>query len=117
MLGQFRKVLEKEEVPPRMPGSMFYQAAVASVLLYSSESWMVSLGVMCELEGFTWRPTGGSRACALKRSKRSGFIHTPLMFWRQRTCNSLSMPWFPTLFILVWAGEIEEPEPKTIGLW
>ena len=34
---QFWKVLEREEVPPRMAG-MFYQTIVASVLLYGSES-------------------------------------------------------------------------------
>ena len=35
--GQFPKVLEKEEVPPRVAG-MFYQAVVASVLLYGNKS-------------------------------------------------------------------------------
>ena len=49
--GQFRKVLERESVPPRVAG-MFYQAAVASVLLYGSESWVVSPSALRELEGF-----------------------------------------------------------------
>ena len=35
--GQFRKLPEKEEVPPRIAG-MFYHAVVASVLLYGSET-------------------------------------------------------------------------------
>ena len=35
--GRLRKVLEKEEVVPKVAG-MFYQAVVASVLLYGSEA-------------------------------------------------------------------------------
>ena len=54
-------VLEKEEMPPGVAG-MFYQAVVASMLLYGSESWVVSPAVMRKLEGFhveaTWRLTG-----------------------------------------------------------
>jgi hypothetical protein len=49
--GQFWKVLERESVPPRVAG-MFYQAVVASVLLYGSESWVVSPSALRELEGF-----------------------------------------------------------------
>ena len=33
-------MLERDSVPPRVAG-MFYQAVVASVLLYGSESWVV----------------------------------------------------------------------------
>ena len=49
--GQFRKVLERESVPPRVAG-MFYQVVVASVLLYGSESWVVSPSALRELDGF-----------------------------------------------------------------
>ena len=35
--GQFRRLLEKEEVPPRVAG-MFYQAVVAPALLCGSET-------------------------------------------------------------------------------
>ena len=49
--GQFRKVLERKSVPPRVAG-MFYQAVVASVLLYGSESRVVSPLALRELEGF-----------------------------------------------------------------
>ena len=49
--GQFRKVLEREPVPPRV-ARMFYQAVIASVLLYGSESWVVSPSTLRELEGF-----------------------------------------------------------------
>ena len=38
-------------MPPRVAG-MFYQAVVASVLLYGSESWVVSPTALRELEGF-----------------------------------------------------------------
>ena len=38
-------------MPPRVAG-MFYQAVVASVLLYGSESWVVSPAALRELEGF-----------------------------------------------------------------
>ena len=48
---QFRKVLERDSVPPCMAG-MFYQAVVASVLLYGSESWVVSPSALRELSGF-----------------------------------------------------------------
>ena len=48
---QFRKVLERESVTPHVAG-IFYQAVVASVLLYGSESWVVSPSALRELEGF-----------------------------------------------------------------
>ena len=38
-------------MPPRVAG-MYYQALVASVLLYGSESWVVSPAALRELEGF-----------------------------------------------------------------
>ena len=38
-------------MPPRVAG-MYYQAVIASVLLYGSESWVVSPTVLRELEGF-----------------------------------------------------------------
>ena len=38
--GQFRKVLEQDSVPARVAG-MYYQAVIASVLLYGSKSWVV----------------------------------------------------------------------------
>ena len=49
--GQLRRLLEKEEVPPRVTG-MFYQAAVASVLLYGSETWVLPPSAYKALEGF-----------------------------------------------------------------
>ena len=49
--GQFRKVLERDSVPPRVAG-MFYQAVMASALLYGSESWVVSPSALRGLEGF-----------------------------------------------------------------
>ena len=36
--GRLRKIIEKENVPAPVVG-MFYQAVVAAVLLYGSESW------------------------------------------------------------------------------
>ena len=49
--GQFCRLLEKEEVPPRVAG-MFYQAVVASILLYGSESWVLPPSALWALEGF-----------------------------------------------------------------
>ena len=49
--GQFRKLLERDSVPARVAG-MYYQAVIASVLLYGSESWVVSPSTLRELEGF-----------------------------------------------------------------
>lgn len=44
-------MLEKEEVPLRVAG-MFYQAVVASVLLYGGETWVLPPSVYKVLEGF-----------------------------------------------------------------
>ena len=52
---------EEEEMPPRMVGT-FYQAVVASVQIYGSESWVVSPAMMRELMEFhvqaMWQLTG-----------------------------------------------------------
>ena len=94
--GQFRKVLEKENALPCKAG-VFYQAVVASVMLYGSESWVVSLSVMRELEGFTSRPRGSSLSCVPERSRGSGFIPTLRMFWRRHPpTNRLLHPGAPS---------------------
>ena len=49
--GRLRKVLEKEEVAPKVAG-MFYQAVIASVLLYGSETWVLPPSGLKALEGF-----------------------------------------------------------------
>merc|ERR1711966_551760 len=49
--GQFRRLLERDSVPARVAG-MYYQAVIASVLLYGSESWVVSPSTLRELKGF-----------------------------------------------------------------
>ena len=46
-----RKVLEKEEVAPKVAG-MFYQAVVTSVLLYGSKTWVLPPSGLKALEGF-----------------------------------------------------------------
>ena len=43
--------MEKEEVPPRVAG-FFYQAVVASVLLFGSETWVLPPSAYKALEGF-----------------------------------------------------------------
>ena len=42
-----------------------------------------------------WRSRGGSLACAPERSKGSGFTHTPLIFWQQRTSNRSGIIIYP----------------------
>ena len=53
--GQFRKLLEKEDVPPRV-AVFFYQAVVASVLLFGSETWVLPPLLTKHWRGSTWRP-------------------------------------------------------------
>ena len=49
--GRLRKVIAQEDVPAPVAG-MFYQAVVAAVLLYGSESWVLPDAAMARLEGF-----------------------------------------------------------------
>ena len=49
--ARISKVIGKEEVPGPVAG-MFYQAVVAAVLLYGSESWVTSPAALARLEGF-----------------------------------------------------------------
>ena len=49
--GRISKVIAKESVPPTVAG-MFYQAVVASVLLYGSKTWVVPPHDARALEGF-----------------------------------------------------------------
>ena len=50
-LGRVFKMLTPQEVPASIVG-MFYQAVVAAVLLYSSESWVLSPSALKVIEGF-----------------------------------------------------------------
>ena len=49
--GRLSKVIAKESVPAPVAG-MFYQAVVAAVLLYGSESWVLPKAQFRALEGF-----------------------------------------------------------------
>ena len=49
--GRLRNIITKENIPPRVAG-MFYQAAVAAVLLYGRKSWMLPATQLARLEGF-----------------------------------------------------------------
>ena len=49
--GRLSKIIAKESVPAPVAG-MFYQAAVAAVLLYGSESWVLPPSQLRALEGF-----------------------------------------------------------------
>ena len=49
--GRLSTIIAKEAVPPAVVG-MFYQAVVAAVLLYGSESWVVSPYDLRALKGF-----------------------------------------------------------------
>ena len=59
--GRVSKILTRQEVPAPVAG-MFYQAVVATVLLYGSESWVLPPSALKVLEGFhveaTRRMTG-----------------------------------------------------------
>ena len=48
--GRLRKVIEREDVPAPVAG-MFYQAVVAAVLLYGSESWVLPDGQLWSVPG------------------------------------------------------------------
>ncbi len=45
------QVLRRENAPPRVSAE-FYKAIVQSVLLYGSETWVLSPAVMARLEGY-----------------------------------------------------------------
>merc|ERR1712086_342394 len=49
--GRVSKILNRQEVPAPVAG-MFYQAVVAAVLLYGSESWVLPPSALKVLEGF-----------------------------------------------------------------
>ena len=51
MWGRISKIIAKEEVAPRVAG-MFYQAVVAAVLLYGSETWCLTDAARRPLDGF-----------------------------------------------------------------
>ena len=48
------QVLRKENAPPRV-SAKFYKAIVQSVLLYGSETWVLSTAALARLEGFHLR--------------------------------------------------------------
>ena len=45
------QLLQRENAPPRV-SAKFYKAIMPSVLLYGSETWVLSPAVMARLEGF-----------------------------------------------------------------
>ena len=49
--GRIQKVLAKDDVPGPVAG-MFYQAVVAAVLLYGSESWVLPPSALSIISGF-----------------------------------------------------------------
>ena len=49
--GRLSAIIAKEDIPPAVAG-MFYQAVVAAVLLYGSESWVISAFDLRALNGF-----------------------------------------------------------------
>merc|ERR1711906_15227 len=49
--GRLRKIIQKENITAPVAG-MFYQAVVAAVLLYGSESWVLPEAQLRALEGF-----------------------------------------------------------------
>ena len=88
--GRLSAIIAKEEIPPAVAG-MFYQAVVAAVLFYGSESWVISAFDLRALDGFHVeaarrltgmrpRKRGGTRrstpsrrtSCGQRASERSG---------------------------------------------
>ena len=86
--GRLRKVLEKEEVSPRV-ADIFYQRIVASILLYGSKIWVLPPSGMKVLEGF--HVETARRLTGLKPKKEGGNGHIPtlLMYWRRRAYGPL----------------------------
>jgi len=60
--AQFSRLLRREGANPRVSG-LFYKAAVMSVLLYGSETWVISKPILTALDGFHHR-------CARSITKR-----------------------------------------------
>ena len=67
-------IIAKEYVPPPVAG-MFYQAVVAAVLLYGSESWVVSAYDLRALEGF--HVEAARRLTGMRPKKRGGDMGLP----------------------------------------
>ena len=49
--GRLSAIIAKEDIPPAVAG-MFYQAVVAAVLIYGSESWVICTFDLRALDGF-----------------------------------------------------------------
>ena len=64
-----KKVITRENIPPRVAG-MFYQAVVAAVLLYGSESWVLPAAQLARLKGF--HVECARRLTGMKPRKRGG---------------------------------------------
>ena len=67
--GRLKKVLEKEDVSPKIVG-MFYQDIVVSVLLYGSKTWVLSPSGLIVLEGV--HVEAARRLTGMKPKKEGG---------------------------------------------
>ena len=65
--GRLSAIIAKEEVPAPVAG-MFYQVVVAAVLLYGSESWVISAFDLRALDGF--HVEAARRLTGMRPSKR-----------------------------------------------
>ena len=69
--GRISKVIAKDSVPAPVAG-MFYQAIVAAVLLYGSETWVTPPHEPARWRGFVWRRCAASRECGRRSVGRRG---------------------------------------------
>jgi hypothetical protein len=67
-----RQVLRAENVPPRI-AEKFYKAVVQAMLLYSSETWVLSMTALASLEGFHIR---AAYQMAVRHKLRRGPRHS-----------------------------------------
>ncbi len=86
--------LRRENAPPRV-SAKFYKAIVQSVLLYGSETWVLSPAVMARLEGFHIRAAYWMAKKHVPRRGQiiSGFTHRQRRCWRSVVCTQSSTTW------------------------
>jgi hypothetical protein len=76
MWARVGQVLHKENAPPQI-SAKFYKAILQSVLLYGSETWVLSTAALARLEGFHLR---AAYRMAKKHVPRQG-LHQQWVTW------------------------------------
>jgi len=74
--GMLSKILARQEASPRVAG-LFYKAVVQAVLLYGSESWVITDTILQMLTGFHHRIARRISALIPRRTQ-NGWVYPPI---------------------------------------